>query len=287
MDLHENLKGKTVVITGGSGILCREFAYAYAKQGMNVAVLGRTLSKLEEVRDKINELGGNGLAVVCDVVDKDSVINAKKVVNDTFGKVDILVNGAGGNHPKGTTTKEYFEKGTPFSMAEGVKIDIPDVSVYRLEADTCMYTFNVRRWFENMPYLYLQDTDIANSYEGYAIEESMKYVNVVDDTGVSTFKGPSESDVVHSLYQDTQMVGVEQALDIASKKLASFLKLEVQEVKIGYASYMTDTGQGFNEDTAVYYPFWKFSGVNTVKNQMLNVYVDMISGAVYYTFGNA
>ena len=80
MDLHENLKGKTVVITGGSGILCREFAYAYAKQGMNVAVLGRTLSKLEEVRDKINELGGNGLAVVCDVVDKDSVINAKKVV---------------------------------------------------------------------------------------------------------------------------------------------------------------------------------------------------------------
>ena len=111
MDLHENLKGKTVVITGGSGILCREFAYAYAKQGMNVAVLGRTLSKLEEVRDKINELGGNGLAVVCDVVDKDSVINAKKVVNDTFGKVDILVNGAGGNHPKGTTTKEYFEKG--------------------------------------------------------------------------------------------------------------------------------------------------------------------------------
>ena len=78
MDLHENLKGKTVVITGGSGILCREFAFAYAKQGMNVAVLGRTLSKLEEVRDKINELGGNGLAVVCDVVDKDSVINAKK-----------------------------------------------------------------------------------------------------------------------------------------------------------------------------------------------------------------
>ena len=92
MDLHENLKGKTVVITGGSGILCREFAYAYAKQGMNVAVLGRTLSKLEEVCDKINELGGNGLAVVCDVVDKDSVINAKKVVNDTFGKVDILDN---------------------------------------------------------------------------------------------------------------------------------------------------------------------------------------------------
>ena len=178
--------------------------------------------------------------------------------------------------------KEYFEKGTPFPMAEGIKIDIPDVSVYRLDADTCMYTFNVRRWYENMPYLYLQDSDFANSYEGYEIVESMKYVNVVDDTGVSTFKGPSESDVIHTLYQDTQMVGVEQALDIASKKLASFLKLEVQEVKIGYASYSR-----LDEKTAVYYPFWKFSGVNTVKNQVLNVYVDMISGAVYYTFDNA
>ena len=227
-----------------------------------------------------------------------------KPINDIYMKYDLKLLQSGsleelkeevyplisGDYKIGESAKqvkEYFEKGTPFPMAEGVKIDIPDVSVYRLEADTCMYTFNVRRWFENMPYLYLQDTDIANSYEGYAIEESLKYVNVVDDTGISTFKGPSESDVVHPLYQDTQMVGVEQALDIASKKLASFLKLEVQEVKIGYASYMTDTGQGFNEDTAVYYPFWKFSGVNTVKNQMLNVYVDMISGAVYYTFGNA
>ena len=135
MDLHENLKGKTVVITGGSGILCREFAYAYAKQGMNVAVLGRTLSKLEEVRDKINELGGNGLAVVCDVVDKDSVINAKKVVNDTFGKVDILVNGAGGNHPKGTTTKEYFEKGD---------IENPDVvSFFDLSKENFNYVFDL------------------------------------------------------------------------------------------------------------------------------------------------
>ena len=65
-----NLKGKTVVITGGSGVLCSAFAYAFAEQGMNVAVLGRTLSKLETVRDKINSLGGNGLAVVCDVVYK-------------------------------------------------------------------------------------------------------------------------------------------------------------------------------------------------------------------------
>ena len=111
MQKFDNLKGKTIVITGGSGVLCSAFAYAYAEQGMNVAVLGRTLSKLEPVAAKITELGGKGLAVVCDVTDKESIIAAKKAVNEAFGKVDILVNGAGGNNPRANTTKEYFEEG--------------------------------------------------------------------------------------------------------------------------------------------------------------------------------
>ena len=111
MQKFDNLKGKTVVITGGSGVLCSAFAYAYAEQGMNVAVLGRTMSKLEPVAEKITALGGKGLAVSCDVVDEESVKKAKKAVNDVFGKVDILVNGAGGNHPRGNTDKEHYENG--------------------------------------------------------------------------------------------------------------------------------------------------------------------------------
>ena len=111
MQKFDNLKGKTIVITGGSGVLCSAFAYAYAEQGMNVAVLGRTLSKLEPVAAKITELGGKGLAVVRDVTDKESIIAAKKAVNEAFGKVDILVNGAGGNNPRANTTKEYYEDG--------------------------------------------------------------------------------------------------------------------------------------------------------------------------------
>ncbi|MGN0106474.1 MAG: SDR family oxidoreductase [Hominilimicola sp.] len=135
MDKFSNLNGKTVVITGGSGVLCSEFAYAFAKQGMNIAVLGRTLSKLEAVRDKINALGGTGLAVQCDVVDKESVINAKKAVNDAFGKVDILVNGAGGNHPRGNTTKEFFEDGD---------IENPDVvSFFDIEKESFNYVFDL------------------------------------------------------------------------------------------------------------------------------------------------
>lgn len=181
---------------------------------------------------------------------------------------------------------EYFEEGTPFPMEKGVKIDVPDVAVYQLDDHTCMYNFGIRKWYENMPYMYRLDTAFANTYEGYGINESLKFANVVDDTGVATFMGPAESDVIHTLYQDTQMVGMKQALDLASQKLASFLKLEVQEVKIGYASYVIDTGLGLDDDTSIYYPFWEFCGINTVKNQALNVYVDMISGAVYYVFND-
>lgn len=132
---HTSLQNKTVVITGGSGILCREFAYALAKQNMNVAVMGRTLSKLQEVADKINELGGNGLAVTADVTKPEEVKAAKEIINDKFGKVDILINGAGGNHPKGTTSKEYFENG-----------DIEDpnvVSFFDLAPENFNYVFNL------------------------------------------------------------------------------------------------------------------------------------------------
>lgn len=132
---HTSLKNKTVVITGGSGILCREFAYALAKQNMNVAVMGRTLSTLQEVADKINELGGNGLAVTADVTKPEEVKAAKEIINDKFGKVDILINGAGGNHPKGTTSKEYFENGD---------IEDPDVvSFFDLAPENFNYVFNL------------------------------------------------------------------------------------------------------------------------------------------------
>lgn len=132
---HEHLKGKTVVITGGSGVLCSAFAYALAKQDMNIAVLGRTPEKLEAVAEKIRSLGSKALAVKCDVVDAQSVKAAKKAVNDAFGKVDILINGAGGNHPQGNTTKDIFEDGD---------IENPDIrSFFDLSPENFNYVFNL------------------------------------------------------------------------------------------------------------------------------------------------
>jgi len=100
-----NLDGKTVVITGGGGVLCSEFAYALAECGANIALLDIRLDNALAVADKI---GANAIAVQADCLSKESIENAKKTVAEKFGQCDILINGAGGNSPKCTTTKEYL-----------------------------------------------------------------------------------------------------------------------------------------------------------------------------------
>src|SRR5690554_2803379 len=103
------VKGKNVVITGGTGVLCSRLATALAQEGAKVAILYR--SNEEGARTVVREIksrGGLALAVKADVLDKNSLRRAKDLVIEEFGQVDILINGAGGNHPRATTTKEHF-----------------------------------------------------------------------------------------------------------------------------------------------------------------------------------
>ncbi|POZ89990.1 SDR family oxidoreductase [Petrotoga halophila] len=104
-----NLKDKVAVITGGGGILCSTIAKGLAKEGVKTALLDISEEKAKAVKDEIIGKDGDALAIKCDVLKKEQVEKAKEIVINKYGRCDILINGAGGNHPKGTTTKEIFE----------------------------------------------------------------------------------------------------------------------------------------------------------------------------------
>lgn len=107
---HENLNGRVAVVTGGGGVLCGDFAKALARQGVKVAVLDLNEAAAQKVADEITENGGTAIAVGCNVLEKESMEKAREIVNEKLGTCDILLNGAGGNNAKGTTTKETLEK---------------------------------------------------------------------------------------------------------------------------------------------------------------------------------
>lgn len=108
-----DLKDKVVVVTGAGGVLMSEFAIALAENGAKVALLD--LNE-ESAKKYAAQIGENAIAIKANCLDKQSIIEAKKIVNEKFGKVNFLINGAGGNNPKANTDNEYM---TP--DLEGVK----------------------------------------------------------------------------------------------------------------------------------------------------------------------
>ena len=109
--LNTDLTGKVAVVTGAGGVLCSDMAKVLARAGAKVALLNRTVSKAQVFADEINAEGGTAKAYTCNVVDAASCQAAAAQVLADFGPCDILINGAGGNNPKATTDKEYYEDG--------------------------------------------------------------------------------------------------------------------------------------------------------------------------------
>ncbi|MCR5689933.1 MAG: SDR family oxidoreductase [Clostridiales bacterium] len=118
---HSSLIGRTAVVTGGGGVLCSGFAKDLASQGMKVAVLDLKPEAAQRAVDEIRAAGGTAMAVECNCLDKASLAEAHKKVLDAFGKCDLLLNGAGGNNPRGSTSKDTLELSDLTDPVEGVK----------------------------------------------------------------------------------------------------------------------------------------------------------------------
>ena len=100
------LAGKTAVVTGGGGVLCGAMSRALGRVGVKVAVLDILEDAAQNLAEEIVAAGGEAMAVQCDVLDKDGIEVVAQQVMDTYGRVDILINGAGGNKKEATTSSE-------------------------------------------------------------------------------------------------------------------------------------------------------------------------------------
>lgn len=114
------ISGKVAVITGGGGILCGTIAKALGERGVRTAVLDLREEAAKEVAEAINSSGGEALAVRVDVLDAKDVLAARDAVMDRFGRVDFLINGAGGNRPEATTSPEQDFFDLPLGATRGV-----------------------------------------------------------------------------------------------------------------------------------------------------------------------
>lgn len=132
-----DLNGKVVVVTGGGGVLCGAMAKALAECGAKVAISDLRKEAADKVAAEITAAGGKAIGVACNVLEKASLEEANATIEKAFGPVDILINGAGGNHPKGTTSKEYLDP-------EELKNKAADsTTFYDLDAKGIEFVFNL------------------------------------------------------------------------------------------------------------------------------------------------
>ena len=101
-----DLTGKVLVITGAGGIICGELAKELATSGAKIALLDLNEQAAQKIADEVNKLGGMAKAYKTNVLEKDSIIAARDQIEKDFGTCDILINGAGGNNPRATTSNE-------------------------------------------------------------------------------------------------------------------------------------------------------------------------------------
>jgi NAD(P)-dependent dehydrogenase (short-subunit alcohol dehydrogenase family) len=115
-----DLTGKVAVVTGAGGVLCSEMAKALSKAGAKVAVLDLMEDSAKKVADEIIKTGGKALAVKCSVLDKKQLEEARETIIAKLGKVDILINGAGGNKKDATTSDTLTFFDLPMDAIRGV-----------------------------------------------------------------------------------------------------------------------------------------------------------------------
>lgn len=128
---------KTVIITGAGGVLCSALAKAFAQQGYQIAVVDLKKEAADAIANEINASGGIAFGFVANVLEKASLEAARNEINAKLGTCDILINGAGGNHPLGTTSNSFLTEDDLENTTEGFK------TFFDLDAEGIKFVFHL------------------------------------------------------------------------------------------------------------------------------------------------
>ncbi|MCO5934179.1 SDR family oxidoreductase [Mucilaginibacter sp. RB4R14] len=131
MENKFSLKGKVIVVTGGTGILGNSFINGIVEAGGAVGILGRNKEVAEERANAINKNGGQAIALVADVLNQQDLQAAKQTLLNKFERLDGLVNGAGGNMPEGVLQ--------------------PDEDIFKMNIDGMKRTLDLNLWGTLLP----------------------------------------------------------------------------------------------------------------------------------------
>ncbi|MEJ7780546.1 MAG: SDR family oxidoreductase [Daejeonella sp.] len=126
-----SLKDKAIIVTGGTGILGHSFINGIVKAGGAVGILGRNKDVANERAEKINQNGGRAIALIADAMNEGQLIEARNKALDSFGKIDGLVNGAGGNQPEGVL--------------------MPDADIFKMSLDGMKKVMDLNTWGTLIP----------------------------------------------------------------------------------------------------------------------------------------
>jgi NAD(P)-dependent dehydrogenase (short-subunit alcohol dehydrogenase family) len=131
----DDLKDKVCVLTGGGGAIGSSLALSLGHAGIKMAVLDLNGARAAEVAAEVQkETGTPALGLTANVLDKGSLEETRKKIHDEFGKVDFLINAAGGNSPKGTTDVEMLERVTEEELQR---------SIYGLDIEGFRWVFDL------------------------------------------------------------------------------------------------------------------------------------------------
>ena len=170
--------------------------------------------------------------------------------------------------------KEYFEAGTPGPNYEGISVDVPEVKVFEL-GDKYGYAFTVRRVFCGVPFAY-SETGYRTFYD-YYIYEDMKTAYMINGDTVAAYTGYSEAEQLESLIEEQEdILSLKDAVSYMSDFLASNLMFKVNKAELVYCICE------YEEENQIIYPCWQFEGINITNSQEMRVYVNALSGDVYY-----